>query len=287
MNKNNYLPKSWEFAVAGIALSGAAAFAQDITLPRHAPYPGGVAVVKLGETNSHALDVTYDGKRVLTVKTADGLLALVGLPLETQPGPQTLQIKASEGALKLAYATTFEVKPKVYPAQHLTISSRFMQPSDDDIARNERDQIAIARAKAHWSDEAPANFTLDLPAAGPLSARFGLRRVLNGKESSSHAGLDVAIGTGTPLRAAAAGRVIATGNYFYSGQSVFIDHGQGFITLYIHMSRIDVKEGDAIARGAPLGLSGATGRVTGPHLHWSVLLNGTYVDPELFLKAAR
>ncbi len=119
-----------------------------------------------------------------------------------------------------------------------------------------------------------------------MSARFGLRRVLNGEEGSPHAGLDVAVGTGTPLRAAAAGRVIATGDYFYAGQSVFVDHGQGFMTVYIHMSRIDVQEGDAVARGAPLGLSGATGRVTGPHLHWGVLLNGVYVDPELFLKPA-
>ena len=128
---------------------------------------------------------------------------------------------------------------------------------------------------------------LDLPASGPLSARFGLRRVLNGKEGSPHAGLDVAVGTGTPLRVAAAGRVIATGDYFYSGQSVFVDHGQGFITLYIHMSRIDVNEGDSVERGATLGLSGATGRVTGPHLHWAVLLNGVYVDPEIFLRQAK
>ena len=111
--------------------------------------------------------------------------------------------------------------------------------------------------------------------------------MLNGKESAPHAGLDLAIGTGTPLRAAAAGRVIATDDYFYSGKSVFVDHGQGFITLYIHLSRIDVKAGDRVERGGVLGLSGASGRVTGPHLHWSVLLNGVYVDPELFLKVGR
>jgi murein DD-endopeptidase MepM/ murein hydrolase activator NlpD len=256
-------------------------------LPRHAPYPGGVAVVKLGEADAHALEVTFGGKRVLTVRNSEGLLAVVGLPLDTQPGKQTLQVKAAAGSLSPAYATSFDVKAKAYPAQHLKISSAFMQPTAEDIQRNERDQIAIARAKNHWSDEAPANLTLDIPATGRLSARFGLRRVLNGKEGSPHAGLDVAVGTGTPLRAAAAGRVIATGDYFYSGKSVFLDHGQGFITLYIHMSRLDVKEGDSVERGAALGLSGATGRVTGPHLHWAVLLNGVYVDPELFLKAVR
>ena len=107
------------------------------------------------------------------------------------------------------------------------------------------------------------------------------------RRRAMQAGLDVAVGAGTPLRAAAAGRVIAVDDYFYSGKSVWLDYGQGFITLYIHMSRIDVKEGDTVERGATLGLSGATGRVTGPHLHWAVLLNGVYVDPELFLKTAR
>ena len=266
--------------------AGAQAHAQFL-LPRHAPYPGGVAVVKLGGADSHALEVTFGGKRVLTVKAPDGLLAVVGLPLDAQPGKQTLQIKAADGSLKLAYATSFDIKAKAYPAQHLKIGSAFMLPTAEDIQRNENDQIAIARAKNHWSDEVPTSFALDIPATGRLSARFGLRRVLNGKEGSPHAGLDVAVGTGTPLRAAAAGRVIATGDYFYSGKSVFVDHGQGFITLYIHLSRIDVKEGDPVERGAALGLSGATGRVTGPHLHWAVLLNGVYVDPELFLKAAR
>jgi murein DD-endopeptidase MepM/ murein hydrolase activator NlpD len=268
-------------------LLGTAALAQETLMPRHAPYPGGVAVVRIVETTSPVNDVLFNGKRVLTLRQAGGWFALIGLPLDTKPGRHTLQIKAGEGVPGLAYDTTFEVKAKNYPAQHLKISSRFMQPTAEDLKRIEREQLAIERAKNHWSGETPANFMLDIPATGRLSARFGLRRVLNGTEGSPHAGLDVAVGTGTPLRAAAAGRVIATGDYFYSGKSVFVDHGQGFITLYIHMSRIDVKEGDSVERGATLGLSGATGRVTGPHLHWAVLLNGVYVDPELFLKAAR
>lgn len=263
------------------------AFSQDTIMPRHAPYPGGVAVIRIGDTDTQVREIRFGGKPVLTLRKTGGLFVLVGLPLDTQPGKHTLQIKSGDGTFSREYDTTFEVKPKTYPAQHLKIGTRFMQPSAEDIQRNEREQILIARAKNHWSDEAPADFTLDIPASGRLSARFGLRRVLNGKEGSPHAGFDVAVGTGTPLRAAAAGRVIATGDYFYSGKSVFVDHGQGFITLYIHMSRVDVKEGDGVERGATLGLSGATGRVTGPHLHWAVLLNGVYVDPELFMKAER
>jgi len=274
-------------AVAWCVLTSVGVFAQDAALPRHAPYPGGVAVVKIGEADSRVLEVLFDGRRVLTQKRAEGWLAVVGLPLDAKPGRQTLHVKAGEDATKSAHDQTFEIKAKTYPAQHLKISSRFMEPTPEDLQRNERDQVVIARAKNHWNPEAPPSFVLDLPASGRLSARFGLRRVLNGEDGSPHAGLDVAVGTGTPLRAAAAGRVIATGDYFYSGKSVFVDHGQGFITLYIHMSRIDVKEGDTVERGATLGLSGATGRVTGPHLHWAVLLNGVYVDPELFLKTAR
>jgi murein DD-endopeptidase MepM/ murein hydrolase activator NlpD len=287
MIKNSCLRSIFPAMRWGFMLFAATALAQEIAMPRHAPYPGGIAVIKIGEADSKANAVLFGGKRVLMSRQIDGLIVLVGLPLDTKPGRQTLQVKAGEGSLKRDYELSFEVKPKAYPAQHLKISSRFMQPTAEDLQRIEREQIEIDRAKNHWSDEAPGNFTLDIPASGRLSARFGLRRVLNGQEGSPHAGLDVAVGTGTPLRAAAAGRVIATGDYFYSGKSVFVDHGQGFITLYIHMSRIDVKEGSHVERGATLGHSGATGRVTGPHLHWAVLLNGVYVDPEIFLKAAR
>ena len=258
-----------------------------MVFPQHAPYPGGVAVVKLSESTTAVLDVTYLGNRVLTVKREEGLYGIVGIPLDAVPGMQKIHVAAGQNTVQVVYETSFEIEPKTYPMQHLKIAPRFLQLSPENQQRNERDQPLIAAAKKHRSDTPPATLLLDLPAAGRLSARFGIRRTLNGKPSWPHGGLDVAISTGTPLRAAADGRIIATDDYFYSGKSVWVDHGQGFITLYIHMSRIDVKEGDAVARGAVLGLSGATGQVTGPHLHWAVLLNGTYVDPELFLRRSR
>jgi murein DD-endopeptidase MepM/ murein hydrolase activator NlpD len=285
MNKNKYLRISSWSKILCFALLSFPVLAQDGAMsrvPRHAPYPGGVAVVEISDRQAPIREVLFNGKRVLTLRQSGGLLAVVGLPLDVKPGKQTLQVNTHQDSPHLPYEFAFEVKAKTYPAQHLKISSRFMQPTADDMKRIERDQVVIERAKQHWSDSAPESFVLDLPANGRLSARFGLRRVLNGKEGSPHAGLDVAVGTGTPLRAAAQGRVIATGDYFFSGKSVFVDHGQGFITLYIHMSRVDVKDGEKIERGATLGLSGA-----GPHLHWAVLLNGVYVDPELFLKPER
>ncbi|HEX5673933.1 MAG TPA: M23 family metallopeptidase, partial [Azonexus sp.] len=122
-----------------------------------------------------------------------------------------------------------------------------------------------------------------LPASGPLSSRFGLRRIFNGQPRNPHAGLDVAVGAGAPVRAPAAGVVANAGDYFFNGNTVFIDHGQGLITAYMHLSRIDVRAGQPVKKGESLGAVGATGRVTGPHLHWAVILNNTPVDPELFL----
>jgi murein DD-endopeptidase MepM/ murein hydrolase activator NlpD len=269
-----------------LALFVAGAHAQSqppVAQPRHAPYPGGVAVVKLGDADSPVAQVTLNDKRVLTLRTADGLFALVGIALDAAPGMHQLEVRAGGEATQVNFTTAFEVKPKAYPAQHLKIHPRFLAPSPADQARIERETPVIVKAREHWSDTPPQSLALLTPAAGRLSSNFGLRRVLNGQERAPHAGLDVAVPTGTPVRAAAAGRVINTGDYFYAGKSVFVDHGQGFITVYLHLSRIDVREGDVLARGATLGTVGATGLVTGPHLHWGVLLNGVYVDPALFV----
>ena len=252
--------------------------------PHHTPYPGGVAVVKLGEADSQVSDVSFNGNRVLTLRQPNGLFALVGLALDTKLGMHDLQIRSTGETTQLSFSTSFEVKPKAYPTQHLQISPRFLAPSKTDQERIENEKPMILKATSHWSDTPPESLILDSPSNGRLSSNFGLRRVLNGQERAPHAGLDVAVPTGTPVRAAAAGRVINTGGYFYAGNTVFVDHGQGFITIYLHLSRIDVKEGDVVERGANLGTVGATGLVTGPHLHWGVLLNGVYVDPGLFVK---
>jgi murein DD-endopeptidase MepM/ murein hydrolase activator NlpD len=178
------------------------------------------------------------------------------------------------------------IQAKNYPEQRLTITDkRKVEPGRDDLARIEREREITEAIKRRFSDTAPATDFM-LPASGPLSSRFGLRRVFNGQPRNPHAGLDVAVGTGAPVKAPAAGVVANTGDYFFNGNTVYIDHGQGLITACMHLSRIDVRAGQAVRKGDTLGAAGATGRVTGPHLHWAIL-NNTPVDPELFLVRPR
>jgi len=141
--------------------------------------------------------------------------------------------------------------------------------------------------KRHWRDADDIEINFLLPAEGRLARRFGLRRIFNGEPRSPHSGLDVAVPRGTPIKASAQGRVLADDDYFFNGNTVFVDHGNGLISMYCHLDRIDVQAGDAVAQGQRIGLSGMTGRASGPHLHWSVVLNGVMVDPELFLAASR
>ncbi|HET7776643.1 MAG TPA: peptidoglycan DD-metalloendopeptidase family protein [Azospira sp.] len=248
-------------------------------LPRHSPVPGGVAVVPLEGGGSKAPKARLGDTPLAVVQQEGRWLALVGIPLDAPPGPLAISVESGGQAR----TRTVEVKPKDYPVQRLTVRNpRHVNPSPEDEQRIEREQEILDRVKRHYADTPPQS-AFQLPAQGRLSSRFGLRRFFNGEPRKPHAGLDVAVGTGAPIRAPAPGTVINTGNYFFNGNTVFIDHGQGLITAYMHLSRIDVREGQQLAAGTALGAAGATGRVTGPHLHWAVILNNTPVDPELFL----
>ena len=247
-------------------------------LPKNAPVPGGVAVLDLGPAPSAPR--AHWGEQPLAVVRDNGRwFALLGIPLDTLPGE--LEISVKNGSTVTLRQITVGIKN--YPEQRLTIKDkRKVEPNPDDLARIAREKETTEAVKRHFAANAPATDFL-LPASGPLSSRFGLRRIFNGLPRNPHAGLDVAVGTGAPIKAPADGVVANTGDYFFNGNTVFIDHGQGLISAYMHLSRIDVADGQPVKKGEILGAVGATGRVTGPHLHWAVILNNTPVDPELFL----
>jgi murein DD-endopeptidase MepM/ murein hydrolase activator NlpD len=208
--------------------------------------------------------------------------AVVGLPLSTKPGTHTLKVKDASGKVT---NRQFTVTDKTYQSQHLTIKNkRMVNPEKRDMERIGREQRQIKKALAAWNEQSPETLRFLLPVEGPMSSPFGLRRFFNEQARRPHSGLDLAAAEGTPIKAPASGRIADTGDFFFNGNTVFIDHGRGLVTLYCHLSRIDVEPGQQVASGEVIGAVGKTGRVTGAHLHWGVSLNDARVDPMLFLK---
>lgn len=265
--------------LAGIVL-GFLATLPAYALPREAAVPGGIALVRLGN-GAERPQAWFQEKRVAVLHDRhQGWVALVGLPLSLAPGEHALRI-LDAGIEK---TRPIRVAAKHYPLQRFSVPDhRKVEPSPEDLLRIEREQQRIDEIKAGFRDEAEPDVAFRLPSQGRLTGNFGLRRIINGLERNPHAGIDVAVPVGTPVRAAGSGVVVETGDYFFNGNSVYLDHGQGLVTLYCHLDRIDVKPGERVAAGQRLGLSGNTGRSSGPHLHWTVLANGTAVDPRLFL----
>ncbi|UII70595.1 peptidoglycan DD-metalloendopeptidase family protein [Pseudomonas sp. HN11] len=248
-----------------------------ITRTLNKPVPGGVAVVELGPSAAPP-KATYLGKPVLVVKEADTWLAIVGIPLTVKPGNERI----SSGGRNLPFIVGY----KKYPEQRITLKNKSqVNPDPAQLKRIEAELAVQIKAYRSFSPNLPSNLVLDKPVNGPLSSKFGVRRFFNGEERNPHSGLDFAVPAGTPIKTPANGKVILVGNYFFNGNTVFVDHGQGFISMFCHMSKIDVKVGDQLTRGAVVGKVGATGRATGPHMHWNVSLNDARVDPAIFIGA--
>ncbi len=270
-------------AAAALVLAAllCAPHANAVELPRARSVPGGVALVELGPALV-APQASVDGVPVLVSGRPGGWTAVVGIPLEVEPGEQVIEVRREGEAVA---RVPFAVAPVRYAEQRLKVAPGKVDLSPQDLARHERERVRSAEVIATWSAAAPETLRMQPPVPGRRSGSFGLRRVFNDQPRKPHSGMDIAAPTGTAVVAPAAGRVIDTGDYFFNGHTVWLDHGNGLLTMYCHLSRIDVKPGDVVATGARIGAVGATGRVTGPHLHWSVMLNRTMVDPALFLAA--
>jgi len=208
------------------------------------------------------------------------VVAVVGIGLSAKPGRMELNVQLPGAA---ATRRTLTIAAANYAVQRLKVSPKHVDLSKEDLERHERERAHLAQVTATRTPEVPAEMRLLQPTPGPRSSSFGLKRVFNGQARNPHGGMDIAASTGTPVVSSAAGRVIDAGDYFFSGRTVWVDHGSGLLTMYCHLSEIGVKPGDPVARGQRLGAVGATGRVTGAHLHWSVMLNRAYVDPALFV----
>ena len=263
-------------AAALPALDGATAG----SLPKPAAVPGGVAVVKLG-ANPIPPIARFNGNRVLIAGEEAEWLAVVGIPLEATAGSKLPLVVEHAG--REPSNLKFAIGPKQYATQRLTVKPGQVELSPEDLARYEIERTHLSEMRKIFTEVTPEFLTLMQPCDGPRSNTFGQRRFFNGQPRNPHNGMDIPAPDGTPVVAAGEATVIDVGDYFFSGNTVILDHGQGFLTLYAHLSAVEVALRDRVATGARIGRVGATGRVTGPHLHFSVYLNSVPVDPGLFL----
>ncbi len=243
-------------------------------LPLDSRRAGGIAVLEVAAETKVA---SLDDQSVALVTEGGKHYAIVGIPISTTTGTHTL--KTDHGDLN------FNVSDYAYPEQHITLTDQSkVTPDPDQLKRYQTEAVEQNNVYKSFSTVQGTAFpTFIWPAHGRISSPFGFKRFFNEEPRAPHAGLDIAAGMGTVAHAPAAGIVVQTGDYFFNGQTVMIDHGQGIITMLCHLSRIDVTIGQTVAQGDPIGLVGKTGRATGPHLHFGVSLNNARVDPLLVL----
>lgn len=243
-----------------------------------AAWPGGIARIDLGPAAGEAPTAMYGDRRVLVANVDGRWQAVVGVHLDA---PE------ATAAIRLADGTehSFEVVSHAYREQHLEVAPGYVSLSEENLARVGEERKIIDAALNNWQDADLDGVDLKKPVDGPHSSSFGSRRFFNGEARSPHSGMDIAANSGVPILAPRAGVVTATGDYYFNGNTVIVEHGQGLVTMYCHLSEIGVEEGQVVKLDEQLGLVGATGRVTGAHLHFGTYLNGNAVDPALLLQA--
>ena len=264
-------------ALAWLFVVGTAAAA--VVLPKESPVPGGIALVPVPGTDV-APTVIFNAYRVAVVRQDDQWIAVVGIPLDEKPGELKLKVSTPGGTTEVP----FSVKDKSYRTQHITVKNqRHVNPNPTDLKRITGETERSNEALSKFTPTTAPSLQLLSPVEGRRSDSYGSRRVFNGQPRKPHSGMDIAAPKGTPIRSPAAGTVVEAGDFFFNGNTLYIDHGDGLVTMYCHLDTIKVKVGDRLAPGDLVGTVGATGRVTGPHLHWGVALNRAMVDPALFL----
>lgn len=248
-------------------------------LPTESRVPGGIALIPVpgGEM---APTVLFNAHRVAVIRRDKQWVAVVGIPLAEKPGELKIKVSTPQGTTEVP----FRITAKKYRTQYLTIKDqRKVEPNPDDLKRiggeTKRSDVALSKFTTLES----SSLQLLVPIEGVRSDSYGSRRVFNGQPRSPHSGMDIAAAKGTPIKSPAAGTVVEAGEFFFNGNTLYIDHGDGLVTMYCHLDTIKVKLGDHVTQGELIGTVGATGRVTGPHLHWGVALNHAMVDPALFI----
>jgi hypothetical protein len=257
-----------------------------VTLTPAITESGSPELIRVVVPNAQEVTGEWLGKKLKFFQAGDGQswFALAGLDVESPVGPSTLKIEAKQSGSLREAELPIEIHAAKYRTEAISVAPRFVEPNPEDLkvikADNELKNkvFAVTATKPLWRGSFRA------PVVASATDSFGVRRMYNGKLASIHKGMDYRAHQGTPVHAGNSGTVVLAQRLYYEGNCVVIDHGLGLYTLSMHLSRIDVRVGQQIETGQRLGLSGATGRVTGPHLHWAVRWEGAYLDPAKLLK---
>ena len=243
--------------------------------------PGEAVLIKvIPNLEIVAVSGTFIGKRLKFIKEGTNFIALSGIPLDTSPGDYHLYLSAIlENGFVLKRRIPIRIREVSFPSEKLAVDPRFIKLSAEDLARVREESKLLKKV---YRTSSPTPFwrgRFILPVESEVISSFGVRRMFNGELRGRHYGVDLRAPTGTKIRAGNSGKVVLARNLFFGGNTVIIDHGEGLFTIYCHLSRILISEGEMVEKGEIIGLSGMTGRVTGPHLHFGAKVAGIRVDP--------
>jgi len=278
-------------AFCAVALAPLLAHAQEpeASLTPAIVIAGSPELIRVNAPASATVEGDWMGKKLEFFRSRDGdaWYALAGVDVEGAVGPSILRIRArenGEGGRAIDLSRSVEILPAHYRTGTLTVAPEFVAPPPEEMARIKAEIELKAKVFAESATEPLWMGNFHAPVTTQPTDSFGTRRMFNGKLASVHKGMDFHAATGTPVRAGNSGIVVLARPLYYEGNCVVIDHGLGLFTISMHLSRIDVKEGQHVREGGLIGLSGATGRVTGPHLHWAVRWQDAYLDPAKLLR---
>lgn len=276
-----------------ICVSGSApAIQTDVRISHEARslQPGEVVLIAVESTQPFkgVYGEAFDRRFPFFSETSDSVWqGLIGIDLGTKPGEYVIQVKGTIAGKPVAYQHTITVLNKEFPVRRLTVDSKFVNPPQESLNRISRESKQVQSIFAKLTPQKLWSGPFIAPVPGPPISAFGKRNILNGQERSPHSGTDFKGAAGTPIKAPNEGVVVLTEDLYFSGNTIIIDHGLGLYSYFAHLSGFASKEGDTVRAGDIVGYVGATGRVTGPHLHWTVRLVQTLVDPLSLIAATQ
>jgi biotin carboxyl carrier protein len=252
-----------------------------IELPKHTPYPGGVVVLALEEKNRNfEPKVTHKSKRVLNVYKDGRWYALIGISLHEKTKIIRVHISYHDGSDSIKSVKLQDIE---YKKQYITLkTNKHVSLSKKNLNRHYKEKKESTKALNNYKLTSIDDLNMIKPVDSKLKGDFGKRRYFNNQPRKPHSGIDLSAPKGTAVLAPLDGKIVIAKEFFFSGNVIYLDHGKGLVSMYAHLSKFDVKDGDIVKKGQKIAEVGSTGRVTGPHLHFGVALNGNMVNPELF-----